>query len=394
MTLRFAAATIGIACSCACLTACREAESAAGAAAPAKTATAPVDDTAPASRGVVRLDASQLQQVHIEELAVDSSAAAIKATGTVEFNADRMAKLLPPVPGQVQDLAVNVGDSVHKDQVLFVLSSRDVAAAVADHVASEKDAELAAKNFAMTQDLFEHDVASRMALAQSESELAKARSKVMQTAETLRVLGLDPHTGDAPMTAPPRVPVRTPIDGTVIDRTVTTGQFVGNESSPLMTIADLSSVWVQGDIFERDLRHITVGQKADVTTAAYPADQFSAEVSRIASIVDAQTRTAKVRFLVANVAARLKPGMFASISLHVSDGASFLTIPAKAVFVEDGQTYAYVQTGPGAFARRRVDTAVSGSDRLRVVSGVEAGDRVISDGALLLRQLEADAPAQ
>jgi membrane fusion protein, heavy metal efflux system len=371
------------------VTACRDAGPATSASAAASAETETIS-----SRGRVHLDASQIKQVRIEELSSNAPATAIKATGAVEFNADRMAKLLPPVPGQVQNLVVNVGDTVHKNDVVFALSSREVAAAVADYVASQKDVELAEKTFAMTKDLFEHQAASRIALEQSASELAKARSKVKQTAESLQVLGLDPPAADDTVQVRPRIPVRTPIGGTVIERNVTDGQFVGADTTPLVTVADLSTVWVQGDIFERDLHHISIGQKADVTTAAYPSDVFSAQVSRIASVVDAQTRTAKVRFLVANPGARLKPGMFASISLYLADATSALTIPAKAVFVENGQTFAYVQTSPGEFSRREIETLATGSDRVRVVRGVKAGDRVISDGVLLLRQLESDSGGQ
>lgn len=339
----------------------------------------------------VRVDSAQLKQLQLEELSPNAPAAAIKATGTIEFNADRTAKLLPPVSGQVQDLSVNVGDRVRKNDTLFMLSSREVAAAVADHMASHKDVELAEKTNAMTKDLFEHQAASRMALEQSESELGKARSRLLQTEESLRVIGFDPHGEDWTTPIHPRIAIRAPIDGTVIERTVTEGQFVGSETAPLMTIADLSSVWVQGDIFERDLRHVSVGQRADVSTPAYPADHFSAQVSRIASIVDAQTRTAKVLFLVANPGARLKPGMFASISLYLPEGGPVLTVGAKAVFVEEGHSFAYVQTGAEEFARRPVEAAAIGSDRLRILKGLDPGDRVVSDGVLLLRQLEADA---
>src|SRR5262249_43932929 len=144
------------------------------------------------------------------------------------------------------------------------------------------------------------------------------------------------------------------------------------------------------DVFERDLPNISNGQRADVTTAAYPSDKFSAQVSRIGATVDAQTRTAKVRFLVANPGDRLKPGMFASISLYLPETTSGLTLPAKAVFVENGQTYAYVQTAPQEFIRRPIESAASGADRVRVVHGLAAGDHVVSDGVLLLRQLESD----
>ena len=382
LTLAALSAAIGIA-------GCRETT-------PAVKASAATSDRHEAAHtpGRVHLEALQLDQVRVEELSSKPPADRIKLTGTVEFNADRMAKLLPPVPGHVQNLAINVGDIVRKDDVLFVLNSRDVAAATTDHLASHKDLELAQKTFAMTRDLFEHQAASRIALEQATSELAKAKARVAQTEEGLLVLGLDPHPEYDATTTQSQIPIRTPIDGTVIERSITNGQFVGPENSSLVTIADLSSVWVQGDLFERDLRHIAIGQYADVTTAAYPSDRFGAHVSRVGSVVDTQTRTAKVRFLVANPDGRLKPGMFASIALHLPDSGSSLTVPTRAVFVENGRTFAYVRVGPQEFVRREIETVRSDRDRLRVTHGIAPGEHVVSDGVLLLRQLESESESQ
>jgi len=339
----------------------------------------------------VRLEPSQLPQVRVEPLSAQSAGDVIRATGVVEVNADRIARILPPVSGQVRDLSVNVGDTVTKDSVLFVLSSREVAAAIADYRASHKDLDLAEKTYAMTQDLFEHQAASRIAQQQAANELAKARAKVQQTEEVLQVLGVEMGEDDS-MPLQARVSVRTPIDGTVMERSVTNGQFVGPDNPPLLTVADLSSVWVQADVFERDLHSITVGQKADVTTTAYPDEHFLAQVTRVASSVDAQTRTAKVRIQVANRDARLKPGMFTLVNLALPATTSALTLPMKAVFVEGGRSFVYVQAAAGSpdFARKPVDTAPSGADRVRVVSGLSSGDRVVSEGVLLLRQVESE----
>ncbi len=348
---------------------------------------------APRSARTVRLDTSQTRQIHIETVSPGAPAQAIHATGTVEFNGDRLARILPPVSGQVQELTVNIGDTVRKGDVLFVLSSREVAAAIADHVAAHRDADLAQKTYAMTQDLFEHEAASRISLQQAESDLAKAHARVLQSEEILRVLGLDVDALEDPNRLQSRIPIRTPISGTVTERTVTDGQFVAPDNA-LLVIADLSSVWVLADVFERDLHSITPGQKADVTTAAYPADRFIAEVSRIGTTVDAQTRTAKVRFLVANPGRRLKPGMFTSASLYLPDTAPALSVAASAVFVENGRSFAYLQQDDTTFLRREVETAPGSGARLRVVRGLAAGDRVVSDGVLLLRQLETDAAPQ
>ena len=351
----------------------------------------PADE--PASReGGVHLDPMQIKQLRIDELSTESPADVIKATGTVEFDADRVARILPPVSGQVQELALNAGDSVRKGDVLFVLSSREVAAAIADHVASHKDLDLAEKTFAMTDDLFAHEAASRIALQQAQNELAKSEAKVTQSEEVLRVLGIDPDAEPDASRLQSRVQVRAPVGGVVVERTVTNGQFVGPDSTaPLMVVADLSSVWVQAAVFERDLRHISAGQRADVTAAAYPSDHFSARVARIGSVIDAQTRTTKVRFAVANPGGRLKSGMYTSISLYLPAATASPTIAAKAAFVENGHTFAWVQAGPQQFVRREIETAPTDSDRLRVIAGLKAGDRVVSDGALLLRQLESGA---
>jgi len=270
------------------------------------------------------------------------------------------------------------------------LSSRDVAAAVADHLSAQKDLDLSEKTFAMTKDLFDHQAASRIALQQSESDLAKAHAKVTQTEEVLRVLGFEESALHDTAAVPSRLAVRAPIAGTVTERPITNGQFVGTDSTALMTIADLTTVWVQADIFERDIHSISAGQKADVTTSAYPDDHFSAQVSRIGTIVDAQTRTAKLRFVVANPDMRLKPGMFTEATLHLPSSNAALTAPSKAIFVENGKSYAYVQSGPSQFARREVTTLSGSGSRVRVTKGLAAGDKVVTDGVLLLRAIETD----
>jgi cobalt-zinc-cadmium efflux system membrane fusion protein len=341
----------------------------------------------------VHLDEAQLGQIKVETLSSRAVGDVIHATGTVEFNADRMARILSPVSGQVQDLRLNVGDEVRQGEALFVLSSREVAGAVADHLAAQRDLDLSEKTFAMTKDLFEHQAASRIALQQAENDLGKAHAKVAQSEEVLRVLGFDERALQNSGSVPSRLAIRAPIGGTVTERTVTNGQFVGSDSTALMTIADLSTVWVQADIFERDIHSMAAGQKADVTTSAYPADHFRAQVARIGTVVDAQTRTAKMRFVVANPGLRLKPGMFTEATIELPQSNAGLTVPAKAIFVENGRSYAYVQSGTAQFARREVDTLAGSGNRVRVTRGLEAGDSVVADGVLLLRAIDTeDAP--
>ena len=382
-------ARLTICAALALLAACRHEASPETSASAAETAAGEPRAGRTSAVSTLHLDEAQIAEIRIETATPRAAGDVIRTTGTVEFNGDRVARILTPVSGQVQDLRVNVGDDVRRGETLFVLSSREVAAAISDHLASQKDLELAEKTFAMTRDLFDHQAASRITLQQSENDLAKARAKVAQTAEVLRVLGVD-ETAAAGGTLLSRVRVPAPIAGTITERTITNGQFVSAESTPLMTIADLSAVWVQADVFERDLHRIAVGQKADVTTAAYPDDRFRAEVARIGAVVDPQTRTAKLRFVVANPKLRLKPGMFTTAALQVTADQPAVTVPAKAVFVEGGRSYAYVQTGAAEFTRREVVTAPADADRVRIARGIAAGERIVTDGVLLLRARETD----
>jgi len=239
----------------------------------------------------------------------------------------------------------------------------------------------------MTRDLFAHRASSHIALERAESDLAKAKARVARTGETLRALGVERPEGRPSTPANARMPVRSPLSGTVIERMVTEGQFVQPDNTPLATIADLSTVWVTADIFERDLHLVQSGQKAEVTTAAYPEQRFVAQVAHVGDVVDTTTRTVKVRFLVANPSGRLKPEMFASVSLFLDEAKPTLTITPQAVFTEGGHTFAYVNTKERDFVRRPIETA-PGDGELQVLSGLQAGEFVVSNGALMLRLQE------
>jgi cobalt-zinc-cadmium efflux system membrane fusion protein len=332
----------------------------------------------------VELEPAMLANVRVEPVRVEASRPLLTATGKVQFNEDQTARVLAPLPGQVQDLKLRVGDPVQKDQVLFSIKSREVAALVTDYIQSQRDLDLAGKTHSMTKDLFEHQAASRISLQQAGSDLAKAQAHVAQAAESLHVLGLDPKEAEKDGGLRSLIPVRSPLSGFVIERSITSGQFIQGDNTPLLTIADLSSVWVLVDVFERDIHLVHVGQKVQVIATAYQDRHFTATVERISDKVDPDTRTLKVRLLVPNPNLLLKPEMFISASLELSAGGAAMTVPATAVFSEDSKTFLFAEVGERSFARRQVSAAPDGEGRLRVTSGLRPNDRVVTDGALLL----------
>jgi len=335
-----------------------------------------------ANDSVVVLEPGMMRNIKIEQLKENILPATLVATGKVSFNEDQMARILAPVPGQVLNLQAKLGDGVAKGQTLFYINSRDVAAAISEHLENRKDLELAEKNYALTKDLYEHQAASQVSLQQADSDLAKAKARAARSQNVLQVLGL--NANDPAMES--RIAVKSPLNGKVVERTVTEGQFVQADSNALMVIADLASLWILADIYESDLHRIEVGQKAEVTTAAYPDERFMARVARISDVVDPTTRTVKVRFAVSNPAARLKPEMFASVKIFVNEQLTSITVAPSAVFTEGGNTYVYVQTGAREFTRRNVEVLTDPSGRLRVTRGLKAGENVVSERAMLVHQ--------
>jgi cobalt-zinc-cadmium efflux system membrane fusion protein len=339
--------------------------------------------SAPAS--AVEVEPAMLQNLRVETVKEGNLPQLLRTTGKVQFNDDRTARVLAPLPGQVMDLRVRVGDTVEKDEVIFSIKSREVTGMANELLDAHRDEDLAAKTYAMNKDLFEHQAASRISLQQAEGDLAKAKAHVARAAEALRVLGIDVNQVEQSGGVHSLAPVRAPAAGTVIDRPLTPGQFVQADSTPLITIADLSTVWVLVDVFERDIHLVREGQHVRVTAEAYPDRHFEATVARIGDKVDPDSRTLKVRLLVSNPGLLLKPEMFLTATLALSQSSRGLTVPAKARFTEGDRGYVFVATGERTFERRAIEIAGEGEDRLRVVSGVQSGDRVVTDGALLLR---------
>ena len=352
---------------------------------PGATADVATQPATPGDHAIV-LDPARLAAIKVDAIAARDLPRSVTVAGKVQFDEDRVARILAPVPGQVVGIHAKVGDRVRKGEAVCSISSRDAAAAIAEHAESHKDLDLAQKTLTMTEDLFAHQAASRIALQQAQNDHAKAASRVARSDEELRVLGLPNEEAIAAFGG--RLPIASPIGGIVIERHVTEGQFVQADSTPMMTIADPSTVWVVGDVFERDLRFITGGAAAQISAAAYPDERFAGRVDYISATIDPATRTAKVRVMVPNPGGRLKPEMFASLTLRLAEVEHVLTVPARALFVEDGRSFVYTAIDPGRFVRRAVDVGADEGTERRIVGGLKAGDRVVVDGALLLREEE------
>jgi membrane fusion protein, heavy metal efflux system len=192
------------------------------------------------------------------------------------------------------------------------------------------------------------------------------------------LLGLKPGTFGQ------KVTVSAPVSGKILEMSVAAGEYRNDTNAPLMTIADLSTVWVASDVPESSIRFIEPGERIDVELAAYPGETFRGRVTRIADVVDAQTRTIKVRAEMDNARGRLRPEMYAMIR-HTDSMKTLPVVPAGAVMQGDGKSSVWAERAPGRFQLVEVKVGERVGNMLPVLSGLEAGSRIVADGAMLLR---------
>jgi len=165
---------------------------------------------------------------------------------------------------------------------------------------------------------------------------------------------------------------------------VAAGEYRNDTNTPVITIADLSTVWVSSDVAESSIRFIQVGEPIDVELTAYPGETFHGRVTRIADTVDPQTRTIKVRAVMDNARGKLRPEMYATIR-HTDSMKTLPVIPVGALLQGDGKTSVWVETVPGRFQPVEVKTGDRAGDMLPILSGLKPGDHIAADGAMLLR---------
>jgi len=216
------------------------------------------------------------------------------------------------------------------------------------------------------------------ALAQAKASLEQAEAVKRQAVSRIEVFGLKPGQFGQKLT------VHAPISGKVLELSVVPGEYRNDTTNPVITIADLSTVWVSSDVPETYIRFIQLGEHLDLELVAYPGRTFTGRVMRIADMVDPQTRTIKVRAEISNPAGMLRPEMFGKIR-HVESTESRPVVPEGAIIQDETRSTVFVETAPGHFQQTPVTLGAHVQQGVAVLSGVRPGDRVVVDGAMLLK---------
>ena len=337
----------------------------------------PAAETVPGDGSVTVPEKSSLRErLRFEVVEVRNIKPRLLAPAAVEADPSRLARIVPPLTGQVRRLLVRQGEAVTKGQPLFVLDAPDLVAAEADYLRAKTVLVQSERALNRQKDLFGHSVAAQREVEEAQTAFEVAREDVRRAEMRLKLLGVDLADLEAPLT------VRSPLAGQVLSVATAPGEFRNDPTSPLLTVADLSTVWVTANVPEKDVERVHVGEETSARVAAFPSQEFKGKVLFIDSLLDADTRSVKVRIQFENPATRLKPGMFATVSFFGA-AAPTIVVPTGALLVSD-TNYVWVEKVPWTFVRRPVVVVSQDRDTAVIGEGLKPGDKiVVHDGALL-----------
>lgn len=302
---------------------------------------------------------------------------------SVQPEPERIVHVFAPVSGRLIELRVKPGDSVSAGQVVAVVASSDVSSARSDYLKAKAQAQRSQSALTRITGLFQHGAIAEKELEDAKAQAASDSSELERARERLKLLGLNESQSSE------RAAVPAPRSGVVTETTSAPGELAKSldASNPLLTIADLSAVWVVGNVYEKDLTAVPRGLDVRITLEAYPGETWAGKISNVSDVVDPATHTVKLRVVLENRQHKLKPDMFATI--HVLRPPSRLAVvPSSAVLREGNTAFVIVQTAAGQdkYEKRLVEIQESNPQQTLVRSGLQPGDVVVSTGAELLRE--------
>ena len=335
-------------------------------------------------------DAVKKAGIVVSPVTVSERTSHIRLSGVVEPNAYRQVVVAPLVPGRVTRVAVMLGDRVARNTPLVEIYSPDLADAQTRYLSMRAKFQAVEQEIARTDRLVEIGAASRQELERIHAEHVRHRTEVESTRIRLQLLGMTPQQVDALASTGQVVATTTivsPIAGIVTARTVNPGTSV-DAATPLATVVDLSTVWIVGDLYERDFSQVSVGVPAVVTTTAFPDQRITGKVAYIDPQVRPETRTAKIRVEVPNPGQGLRLGMYAEVQVATPGvNTESIAVPRSAVQNVGDRTVLYLADSaqPGRFTEREIRIGAADGDQVVVLAGAQRDDRVVTSGSFSLR---------
>jgi cobalt-zinc-cadmium efflux system membrane fusion protein len=346
------------------------------------------DDKVHEDKQKVRLTAKEMAEFGIETAEAGPGKIKIYTNlpGEVALNADRVAHVVPRVPGIVRSVRKILGDQVRKGDVMAVLDSRELADTKSTFLAVGERVALAKANFVREEGLWKKKISSEKEYLEAKQSLAESQIEARAAEQKLHSLGFSekylkqlPSQPDVSFT---RYEIIAPFDGTVIEKHITLGEAL-NDVAVAYVIADLNSVWVDISVYQKDIPFIRKELPVIISTG-HGVQDTNGIISYVGPLVGEKTRTALARVVLPNSDGRWRPGLFITADIMVSAVEAPVVVPKTALQAIDGKTNVFIETEKG-FSPEPVTIGRSNTKNVEITAGLQPGQRYVTKGAFTLK---------
>jgi len=333
-------------------------------------------------------DSPQMAGLVVEPVEV-CKGSSIRLNGRLVWDDDVTVRVFTPFGGRVSKILAEVGQTVRPGEPLVMIASPEYSQTQAEARKASTDLLLAERSLARIQELFQHGAAPQKDVQSAEADFARAQSEKERAASRLAFLGGNADKiGDV-------YQLPSPLGGVIVEKSINPGQEVRADQmlanaaplfSPLFVVTDPARLWIQLDATEQDAPRLKRGQPLVIRSRAHPDHLFEGKIEVIADYLDPSTRTIKVRGTVDNSKRLLRGEMFVTVDLPATE-QNGLDVSPRAVFLKGEKHYVFLEEGRGQYSRREIKIGREHEGRILVIDGIQAGQRVVTNGCLLLDQL-------
>lgn len=344
-----------------------------------------------AQQAFFEVSPDQLAHLQVAPVQRATWAVNIHTTGTVDWDEDHTTQAITQVNGPISRILVDYGAKVTANQPLLWVSSPDVVNALSTYRKARNRVDLAKRISDRSKILLDHGAIAQKDFEDTVADYNDAMTDVQNSLQPLKIFGITQREiddaekqGDAVNT---ELAVRSPIDGTVVQKLVSPGLVIQAGQTACFLISKVGTVWVQGHIFDQDLPNVRMGDAVDMTNTNF-THSFHGSIAYIGSFVDPTTRTTDVRIVTQNPQELLKKDMFVDAVIHSGTRRNILVLPVSAILRDEKNeplVYVRVQGQPGKFAQRSVTLGMQQDNMVAITSGLQENEPVVTEGTLFLQ---------
>jgi cobalt-zinc-cadmium efflux system membrane fusion protein len=337
---------------------------------------------------LIELSPEEIREIGLETMVAGSGAIEIHISlpGEIRINQDRMAHIIPRVEGIVTEVNKKFGDTVKEGEVIAVIESQELADAKAGYLAAVESYEMAKLTFDREEKLWKEKISSEQDYLDKKQALTEASIANRTAEQKLHAIGFDEYylkklliESEKLLT---RFEIKAPFDGTIIEKHIVLGELVGKESS-VFIIADLSLVWVDLQVYTKELTHIETGQEVIISADSEIPD-VNGVISYVGPIVETESRTALARIVLSNESGVFRPGLFVTAKASVSKKQAKIVVPKNAIQSLEGRKCVFIKDEHG-FEPVFVETGLENTSHVEILSGLVAEQEYVTKGAFALK---------